>query len=69
MTFSSFPFRYSRRYSNSDVNAEILKSYTGSRDSLPALVLVNHDKVGSIMVSLCSPTLMLLLEQIAMIVI
>jgi len=31
-------------YSNNDVNAEILKSYTGSSSSLPALVLVNHDK-------------------------
>ena len=51
------------------MNAEILKSYTGSRDSLPALVLVNHDKVGSIMVSLCSPTLVSVLVQIAMIVI
>ncbi|XP_078380854.1 uncharacterized protein LOC144663697 isoform X2 [Oculina patagonica] len=31
-------------YSNNDVNAEILKSYTGSSEALPALVLVNHAK-------------------------
>lgn len=66
MTFLSFPFHYSCSYSNNDVNAEILKSYTGSGDSLPALVLVNHYKVGSIMVLLCSPTLEVLLVQIAM---
>ena len=69
MTFSSFPLHYCCSYSNNDVNAEILKSYTGSGDSLPALVLVNHGKVGLIMVShdsLCSPTLEVLLVQIAM---
>lgn len=31
-------------YSSNDVNAEILKAYTGSGDTLPALVMVNHDK-------------------------
>ncbi|KAJ7390629.1 cell redox homeostasis [Desmophyllum pertusum] len=31
-------------YSNNDVNAEILKTYTGSSEALPTLVLVNHDK-------------------------
>lgn len=31
-------------YSTTDVNAEILKSYTGTSESLPALVLVNHEK-------------------------
>lgn len=31
-------------YSDKDVNAEILKSYAGTSDSLPALVLVNHEK-------------------------
>ena len=50
------------------MNAEILKSYTGNRNSLPALVLVNHDKVGSILMSLCSPTMLLLLVQIALII-
>ena len=41
---------YSRfSYSNNDVNAEILNTYTGSSDTLPALVLVNHDKVGPIL--------------------
>ena len=50
------------------MNAEILKSYTGNSNSLPALVLVNHDKVGSILMSLCSPTLLLLLVQIALII-
>lgn len=66
MTFLRFPFHYSCSYSNNDVNAEILKSYTGSGDSLPALVLVNHYKVSSIMVSLCSLTLEVLPVQIAM---
>lgn len=31
-------------YSNKDVNAEILKTYTGSTNALPALVLVDHEK-------------------------
>ncbi|RMX56502.1 hypothetical protein pdam_00023158 [Pocillopora damicornis] len=31
-------------YSDKDVNAEILKSYAGTSGSLPALVLVNHEK-------------------------
>ena len=51
MAFSSFSSHVSCSYSNNDVNAEILKSYTGSSSSLPALVLVNHDKVGSILAS------------------
>ena len=55
MAFSSFPFHCSCSYSDNDVNAEILKSYTGSSKALPALVLVNHDKVGPILVSLCFP--------------
>ena len=36
------------------MNAEILKSYTRSSEALPALVLVNHDKVGPILVKLCN---------------
>ena len=63
MAFSIFPSHFSCSYSNNDVNAEILKSYTGSSSSLPALVLVNHDKVGSILASLCSPMLVVLLVQ------
>lgn len=43
-TFSSVFLCWMPVYSNNDVNAEILKSYTGSGDSLPALVLVNHNK-------------------------
>ena len=54
MAFSSFSFHCSCSYSNNDVNAEILKSYTGSRKALPALVLVNHDKVGPLLASFCS---------------
>lgn len=38
------------RYSDKDVNAEILKSYAGTSDFLPALVLVNHEKVCEIVV-------------------
>lgn len=34
-------------YSSNDVNAEILKAYTGSTDTLPALVMVIHEKVGN----------------------
>ena len=45
MTFLSFS------YSSNDVNAEILKAYTGSGDTLPALVMVNHDKVGPIYIN------------------
>lgn len=43
-TFPSVFLCWMPVYSNNDVNAEILKSYTGSGDSLPALVLVNHYK-------------------------
>ena len=34
-------------YSSNEVNAEILKTYTGSADTLPALVMVIHEKVGN----------------------
>ncbi|XP_020602426.1 thioredoxin domain-containing protein 16-like, partial [Orbicella faveolata] len=43
-TFPSVFLCWMPVFSNNDVNAEILKSYTGNRNSLPALVLVNHDK-------------------------
>ena len=34
-------------YSSNDVNAEILEAYTGSTGTLPALVMVIHEKVGN----------------------
>lgn len=45
--FDVLCFNFFFSYSNKDVNAEIVQTYTGSSDSLPALVLVDYREVCS----------------------